>query len=296
MASAQASVVFGQTVGRRLRDLLYPGAGSNDVEVQALEEWIPIAFEAKPEEWAEVAAFAPKIAILRHPRSGQMQWLSLEFEPIRQEGKVARMMLLATDETEVHRLEQAVRTQEEEHARQMARMRRLLTGGGQVFVSFLNGAEQRLERSVSVLEAMPVRPTPLEEATTIHELFGLVHTVKGEANAFGLGELAIQACVVEDALDALASRSRSGKSGRLLEERRALRDGIEKTRDALGEARSLFVEASPIGKAILDQITVRRTDVEAILTLTRGRSDEVGRLALRLASRPFSECVATRGE
>ena len=296
VASAQASIVFGQTSGRHVKDLLYPRASSAEVEVQALLDWLPLAFASSPEDWPEISALAPRSIMLRDPRSGELQWLSLEFEPIRQDKQVARMMLLATDETALHRLEQTVRTQEEEHARQMERMRKLLAGGGQVFVSFLTGAEDRLARCLVMLAELPKIPKADDESRAIGELFQLVHTVRGEATAFGLGDVAVEACLVEDALDALQSRSRAGTIGRLVEAHRGIVEGLEKTRQKLAEAKAMFVQASPIGSNILDQITVRRSDVDRLRELAGHRDDELGRVAMRLSSRPFSDSVATLAE
>jgi two-component system, chemotaxis family, sensor kinase CheA len=53
----------------------------------------------------------------------------------------------------------------------------------------------------------------------------------------------------------------------------------------------MLVEASPIGPAVLDQVTVRRADVKKLLELAQGRSDELGRVAIRIASRPFGEAL-----
>jgi two-component system, chemotaxis family, sensor kinase CheA len=296
VASAQASIVFGQTSGRHVKDLLYPGASPAEVEVQALLDWLPLAFASTPDDWPEIASLAPRSVTLRNPRTAQMQWLSLELEPIRQDKRVVRMMLLATDQTALHRLEQTVRTQEQEHARQMERMRKLLAGGGQVFVSFLTAADERLARCLAIVAAVPPSPRGEDESKTIVELFHLVHTVRGEATAFGLGDVAVEACLVEDALDALQSRSRSGRVGRLVEVRRAIVEGLEKTRRKLAEAKAMFVSASPVGSDILDQITVRRSDIERLQQLVGERPDELGVVTMRLASRPFSDTVATLAE
>lgn len=292
-ASAQASIIFGQTSGRHVKDLLYPQSTTLDVELQAFLDWLPLAIDSGADEWSELIALAPKEATLRDPRTGDLRYLGLEFEPIRQDGHVARIMLLATDETEVRLLENEMRAQEEEHGKQMARMRRLLAGGGQVFVAFLENAEERLDRGEHALRELPEGAPLDEESRVVDELFQLVHTVKGEATAFGLGDVAIEACKVEDGLDALRSRSRQRRKGKLGEVRRELFEGLTATRAELSRARELFVEASPIGRAILDQITVRRSDVDRLFALAEKREDDIGRLAHRLASRPFSDAIGT---
>jgi len=83
-------------------------------------------------------------------------------------------MVLATDVTGQRRLEQATHTWKQQHARQMGIMRRLVAGGGQVFASFLESAEERL--TLSLCQAKE----PLLSSDTLGEIFERVHTIRGE--------------------------------------------------------------------------------------------------------------------
>ena len=58
------------------------------------------------------------------------------------------------------------------------------------------------------------------------------------------------------------------------------------------QSEELFVQASPLGRAALDNVRVRKSDVTRLLELCAGRNDELGRCAARLAARPFGECVS----
>jgi len=206
-----------------------------------------------------------------------------------------RVMMLATDVSEQRRLQKKVETQEDLHARRMAAMRRLLTGGGQVFVAFLEGATARIARCERVLED----GRGALHAAEVEEIFRHVHTVKGEARAFDLGDLERAAARLEDDLDPLrkAAHGEAAKlTGSTLE---TLRARLVETRAAIDRGREIFVAASPIGEAALDQITVRRTDVNALLALVPSldASGAAGlraaQIAKRLAARPFGETTTT---
>jgi len=61
----------------------------------------------------------------------------------------------------------------------------------------------------------------------------------------------------------------------------------------LDEAEALFVESSPIGRRVLEQVTVPRADVEELMRRFGARNDELGRLVSHLAARPFGELTST---
>src|SRR5205823_1838476 len=68
---------------------------------------------------------------------------------------------------------------------------------------------------------------------------------------------------------------------------------LARTREAIDRGADVFVAASPIGRAALDQVTVQRQDVQELLDLVGSRDDALGRVASRLASRPFGESTAS---
>jgi chemotaxis protein histidine kinase CheA len=129
------------------------------------------------------------------------------------------------------------------------------------------------------------------EASLVDALFELAHSVKGEARAFDLAALDARAAELEDYLAILRGRLREGQKPAVGEVRVALQERLVGTRDAVSNASVMLVEASPIGAAVLHQVTVQREDVERLLALTEGRRDEIGRVAARIASRPFGEAL-----
>lgn len=271
--------------GRSALELLYPEVGHWDSERRAFEEWLALAFEAAPEQWAELSELAPRRVAL-HAGTEHERELSLEFRPIAQRGAVARIMLLATDETDRRRLEREMALQGERHKVQLAAMRRLVAGGGQQFVSFIQRARRRLERASAVVAESGENMS----AHSITEVFQIVHTLRGEAQALELGELAAMLTSVEGKLAPLRQPKAEPYS-------LALRSELDAALGAANvlvlESEEQFVAASPIGRAALDNTLVRKSDLDRLVQLAMSRSDEIGGAIRRLVSRPFGECVAT---
>ncbi len=285
-SKAAAEILGGDALeGRPARALLYPAVGHWDAERRAFEEWLALAFEAAPEQWAEIAELAPRRLTL-HAGTERARELALEFRPIAHEGTVARIMLLATDETDRRRLEREMALQGERHKVQLAAMRRLVAGGGQQFVSFIQRARRRLERASALVTESGERMS----IPSITELFQIVHTLRGEAQALELGELAAVLSSVEDKLAPLRPPKAQPYS---LAVRSELDEALASANVLLLESEEQFVAASPIGRAALDNVVVRRSDVDRLAKLGGDRGDEIGGAIRQLVSRPFGECVST---
>lgn len=267
--------------GRPIHDLLY--ADDVSVEAQTFTEWASMAFEADSASWNELAELAPHEVTVTH--EGKALPLELEFRPVRKDDELNRVMMLATDVSEKRRLEKAIDTAEEEHKRRMAAMRRLVAGGAQLFVGFLEVTEDRLRRARARIEE-------LATDDELFEAFRHVHTAKGESRAFELRELE---AILEETESAL-SRLRRGARAETLTTKGEVIDALGRCLDALTRAREDFVAVSPVGRAALDLVTVRKSDLDAVLSLGRGRDRSLDDAVDRLASRPFGETTATVAE
>ncbi len=286
--SAAATKVFGRAKleGVTLRELLLDGLDESSPIHQSFSMWLDMVFEFGPEQWAEALPLAPEELVLNVGEENE-QALRLEFRPFFELGKLRRLMILATDETEQRRIERHAREQQSKHDREMAAMRKIVAAGTQSFTAFLRNSEQRWKRIESIV---PLDPNEVEVAK-LEEMFRHAHTVKGEARTFALGELADAAARVEDTL----SRMRRPRSlNREIPRERAeeLRTTLAEAREALAAARDRLVEASPLGEEVLDQVMVANGDLAAVLRLSRGASPELRRAAERLAARPLAECAA----
>jgi chemotaxis protein histidine kinase CheA len=155
-----------------------------------------------------------------------------------------------------------------------------------VFVTFLEGARERLARVDAALSG------GASSESVVAAAFGEVHTVKGEARAFGLADLAEEAHAMEAMLSVALIAARSGDEGPAKALAVRLAPHLVRARQALERGRDLFVEASPIGSAALDQVTVSRADLDALETALDAGTPAVRNVVARLASRPFGEAAA----
>ncbi|HXK17629.1 MAG TPA: HAMP domain-containing protein, partial [Polyangiaceae bacterium] len=286
-ASRQASSLFKrpQLEGWQVEQLLFPDGGPWDAELQSFNEWVALAFDARLADFEGLLTFAPPN--VRLPTEQGVLTLSLEFRPIGHAGHVERIMLLATDETEKAALQRAVVEQGENHARQMAAMQRLVAGGGQQFVAFLTGARSRLTRALAL--SSEKRALSLAD---LNECFGLVHTLRGESRVFGLEELAQRLERLETRLSKLRAEALASTGGQLNFAAEGLEEMLREVSPLIDEAERLFVEASPIGRAVLEQVSVRRPDLERLCELSSKQGGEQARLAQRLSARSLGELTA----
>jgi len=298
--SRQATRLFGheRLEGKDVRDLLYRDAAAHDVDAKAFDEWVAIAFDVPVADWNEVASLAPTEVSIRPGTAGGVPNvmtgaeepvpLELEFRPLTKGGRVHGIMVLATDVSEQRYLARTVQSREEEHARQMAAMRRLVAGGPQVFVMFVEGARQRIARCLEIVGPI----ARMLSSAEIDELFRHVHTIKGEAKAFDLRDLEAQSSKLEEELDELRWRARGAGFATTSSVHSGLLAHLARSTDALDRGCEIFVAASPIGRAALDQVTVQRSDILQLLSLVGDRSDTLGQITSRLASRPLGESTA----
>jgi len=286
-SSRAAAQIFARSAlaGSDVRELLYGAAGPWDAERRAFEEWLALGFDVPAEAWAEVGALAPQRVGLSGGEGEGERELLLEFRPIAQAGRVAKILLLATDETEQRRLEREMERRGAQHERQIALMRRLVSGGGQQFVAFLEQGRRRLERAAALcgqsLEGLP--------PAALGEVFRIVHTLRAEALAFELRELASLLREIEEQLSQL--REPQGPPSEWRVRQPDLERALGAARALVEQSEELFVQASPIGRAALDNVWVRRRDVARLVELCADRKDEIARNVARLAARPFGECV-----
>lgn len=284
--SKLARSLFGDAFGpgTNVVDLLYPEDRAAAVEREAFAVWLAEAGEPGT-DLDELSELAPRDVTLVL-EGGDERLLELEFRRAPAEDGEARFMLLCSDVTSQRRLERTADAQARDHEKQLAAMRRLLAGGGQVFVRFLGLTRARLARAFgSLVGKMRLDPDLVES------LFSFVHTLRAEARSFDLKSVEEIASGIElelggvrhAPLDAVVRAAAAGKVG----------SALSRLAAALDQAELLFVESSPIGRRVLEQVTVSRRDLDALVGRLRGRDDVLGELAARLAARPFGELTST---
>src|SRR5208283_2028403 len=128
--------------------------------------------------------------------------------------------------------------------------------------------------------------------STVDELFRHVHTIKGEARAFDLPGLERSAGALEDELDAIRAAAREDGYPVDAELHARLHKELGDAITEIDRSRDLFAAASPVGNAVFDQITVRQTDLDALVSEVGERAGTLGAIVRRLASRPLGESAA----
>jgi two-component system chemotaxis sensor kinase CheA len=287
--SRQAHLLFGEQEleGRSVRSLLFRSVTEYDIDAQAFDEWLTMVFSSSLRDWPKLQGFAP--SEVRLPGTGEAPIpVLLEFRPVVRSGKIAALMLLATDVSAERALERKVEAQEVAHERRLAAMRRLVAGGTHLFVRFVESSRDRIEACQALLPP----PGGHIATSTVDEMFRHVHTVKGEARAFDLPGLEQCAHAFEDDLDAIRAAARDGGYPIDADLHARLRAKLADALVALGRSRDLFAAASPVGSAVFDQITVRQTDLDALVSEVADRAGPLSAIVRRLASRPLGESAA----
>jgi two-component system, chemotaxis family, sensor kinase CheA len=286
--SRQAEQLLGSalTEGSSIVSLLYPKGSDQIVETEAFSTWIEAAFESNGEDWSTIASLAPANVTINRESLGTEE-LDLEFRWVSGKDGPPCVMLIATDATQRRRLERVIVQKERDHSKTVAALRWLVSGGGQLFVRYLDNARLRLRTAVNTLAA----PTGLT-TEAIGRIFRDVHTVRAESRCFDLDSVDQYLMKVE--LQLAEVRSGAIQESQAISESQAVMAGwLDAASTALDEAERQFVHESPIGREVLDQMTVRRSDVDRLVQLTTGRGDEVAKLALAMTARPFGETVMT---
>jgi two-component system chemotaxis sensor kinase CheA len=285
--SRLARQIFGDASGAATNvvDLLYPAERAPAVEREAFRAWLDAAAATPPEGFDELSELAPR-EVQHRSSDGQERLLELEFRSAAGDDGAQRVMLLATDMTSQRTLERTAEAREREHKKQLAALRRLLAGGGQVFVRFLASTRERLARADH-----EVAGTGPLSAEAVEHAFRFVHTLRAESRSFDLAPVEELALGLE--LELSGTRHTPADSPLRRAVRTRLQTDFRKLASLLAEAEAVFVEGSPIGRRVLEQVTVARSDVEQLYKRFGERPDELGRIVSRLASRPFGEIAST---
>ena len=294
--SQQAREIFrrDRLDGVEVAELLYRNRPAFDLGRQEFSIWLESMFAAQGAELAELLELSPERCVLAG-ESDDEQHLRLEFRPLIAQGKLVRVMLLVTDETERVRLKREADRQKVAGERALERMRRLAAGGAHAFLETLRASEARVAGIEQTLEAAASGLTVSE----VDLMFRAAHTIKGDAKLYDLDALGGLAERFEDLLAGLRATLADGALTPSATELAQSKELLAEARAAIVAARDKLVEASPIGAAILDQVTVSETDLRALrqqvmrMHMTLGEdATRLSEVTSRLLSRPFGASAA----
>jgi len=288
--SRLAERIFGAEVGANVVDQLYPVCEDAEMEREAFQVWVETAAGSDPAEFKDIVDLAPRSVKFQH--AGEELELDLEYRLVYAGAASRQIMLLATDVTEKRRLERSVAEKDLEHERQLSAVRRLVSGGGQLFAGFMDHTERRLGVCRELLNTHQT----LDRAT-VEALFQQFHTLRAEARCFDLARIEARVTQLEALLQELRQELRADLHGQGLGETDAgssqeLRLGVDELAELLAEAQQTFVAQHPLGTAALDLMTVRRSRLLAVLTLAKELPSELRGRFEELARRPLVESTA----
>jgi HPt (histidine-containing phosphotransfer) domain-containing protein len=288
LASAQAPSIFGveSVGGENVVDLLFAGGVDLVGNRNAFEQFVELAFSTGVSDWDALVSCVPTHIERQRPEG--TQHLMIELRPILDHKKrVHRVMMLVTDETERVRMAAEAKERDEKHQREVHELRRLVAGGAHLVLRFLEQSARRLDETV---DALCVGDERIPRREDVAVAFQHVHTVRGEARTFQLGELERTCMELEELLAPLRSARASEAGERELKEQFDIL--LTQAKRALDDARSTLVSLSPIGSAVLDQITVRRSQLDELCALVERDAQTLGEIAQatrELSARPFGE-------
>jgi two-component system chemotaxis sensor kinase CheA len=289
-SSAQAHRIFAQRelTGRNVAELLFADDFTLAGERDNFSLWLEAVFTTEVSHWDELSEMAPH-KVVRHSGTENEQHLLLEFRPVAtQDGAVRRVMLLVTDETERVKLERAAKARDDAHRREIHELRRLVAGGAHLLLRFLETARARF---AELSEALHLDGTATPHETEVSVAFQHVHTVRGEARTFQLSSLESLCHKLEEQLAPLRA---VGPAHKAADDtfRSAMKEDVARALNLLDDAERHLIELSPIGEAVLDQITVQKSHLEEAVTLAQqetAKGSPLARAMERLAARPFGE-------
>ncbi len=286
--SSRAQAIFDRKTlqGADIADLLFDGAEDTTGLREGFETFVELAFDSPIGDWVELVKYAPNRLQRRGPDGGA-QYLQLEVRPVLDGlGKLQRIMLLVTDETERIRMESAAKAQDAAHRREVDELRRMVAGGAHLILQFLEISRRRLdETAASLLQNAALT------ASDVALAFQHIHTVAGEARTFQLKELSDVCRAIEEKLSPLRARTVDASTVNAPE---GVKEDLARAGALLQDARKRLIDLSPVGEAVVDQVTVRKSHVVRLCDLIEGKSgfsEDVRRAVEQLGSRPFGECT-----
>jgi HAMP domain-containing protein/anti-sigma regulatory factor (Ser/Thr protein kinase) len=285
-SSRSASRIFGREslAGVDVRELLLAGQPDGSPEAEATQLFLETIFSVPLAAWAEALELAPREVTLCAGGDDE-RVLVLEFVPLADDDRLARVMVVVTDETEERRIKREMQALHDHHAAEIEATRRLLGMGANVFVQFVETTHARL----ACVQELLVAPTH----ALVCEVMRQVHAVRGDARTLGLVQLAkhltIAESVLADVRDSVAPPPVEAWTV-------ALREELAHAEAEIVRTRARLVSASPLGEDVLEQTTVSARDLDRLGELEGEGSPELRRCIARLRGRMLGSILIGLGD
>jgi two-component system, chemotaxis family, sensor kinase CheA len=198
--------LFGKAslAGLSFPELLAPGDGDTRRR-KDLIEWLKLVFHSPTLDWKLAKRMAEtEYRLVRS--DGRTAELRVDFEPIREDQRVKRIMVLIQDLTEKRQLERAIDAKDREMNETIEHLAEVARLDPEMHEALFEEALEIVGRSGDALKK--IRDTP-DPTALIDGMFRDMHTLKGNAMSFGLVRVAAKAHWVEDAFSELRQSAAS---------------------------------------------------------------------------------------
>jgi len=201
-----SEALFGSTqlAGRNFPELLCENHPQQS-ERKELAEWLKLVFHTPTLNWSAAKSMVQREFRYAHPQGGVRE-LIVDFQPIREGGRLARLMIIAEDVSEKRALERSLEAKQREMDETIAHLAELARLDPELYAAFFEEALEILERSTQALSDLR---TADNREKLISSMFRDMHTLKGNAMSFGLIRVAAKAHWVEDGFAVLRENAAS---------------------------------------------------------------------------------------
>lgn len=188
----------GDLAGCSFPDLMLAGEDQRQKR-RELEEWLKLAFHSPTLDWGTVKTLVQREFQFRRD-DGQLRELVVDWQPIREEGYVKRIMVIADDLTEKRALERSLHAKQDEMQESIEHLAELARADPEMYELLFLEAHEIIEEATAALEGMLQTS---DRTAVIAKMYRGMHTLKGNAMSAGLLRIAAKAHWVEDAFAAL---------------------------------------------------------------------------------------------
>jgi signal transduction histidine kinase len=164
-------------------------------------QWVGFAFESalSHKHWHKIARICP-VKEIRRVVGDAERFFTVDFQPIFDQGRMTRLMVMASDITAQKKAEQYYEKSQREKELQLERVQAFVENRVDVMVAFIEDAEA-LMKGLSEVTPLQLRDA-VETRKALHRA---THTLKGNSGSMGLTELPRLLQKTEDLFETLST-------------------------------------------------------------------------------------------
>lgn len=153
------------------------------------------------QRWKKLTRLAPIQSLELSNKNNDKDFIAIEYQKIfDKNGLLAKIMILARDETEKRIKELQMMIERRQHEHEVKLILGLVNTPAAELGDFMHDIDERMQRLREILEQFKENP-----ADKIKALYRDIHTIKGNSGSYGFETLSVHAHKAEDALENLCN-------------------------------------------------------------------------------------------